>query len=114
KVYWEDGGQVPPEQADRIVAKMKERDTWVVERIPEREARAKGLLVDVGEEVDAAYLAEVKEQLLNLPLIREKGPNLPLVFTPLHGTGSRLVPRLLRDIGFTSLVLVEEQMVPDP
>ncbi|HHY59440.1 MAG TPA: phospho-sugar mutase [Clostridia bacterium] len=114
KVYWEDGGQVPPEQADRIVAKMKERDTWVVERIPEREARAKGLLVDVGEEVDAAYLAEVKEQLLNLPLIREKGPNLTLVFTPLHGTGSRLVPRLLQDIGFTSLVLVEEQMVPDP
>ncbi|HHW06489.1 MAG TPA: phospho-sugar mutase, partial [Clostridia bacterium] len=86
KVYWEDGGQVPPEQADRIVAKMKERAGWIVDTISEEEARARGLLVTAGEEVDAGYLAAVKKQLLNLPLAKERGKHLSLVFTPLHGT----------------------------
>lgn len=113
KVYWEDGGQVPPEQAERIIAKMKERPGWEVDIISEEEAREKGLLITVGEEVDACYLEEVKKQLLNLPLAKEKGQNLSIVFTPLHGTGCRLVPQLLRDIGFTSLVVVPEQAVPD-
>lgn len=113
KVYWEDGGQVPPEQADRIVAQMKERAGWIVDTISEEEARARGLLVTAGEEVDAGYLAAVKKQLLNLPLAKERGKHLSLVFTPLHGTGGRLVPQLLREVGFTSLILVEEQAVPD-
>lgn len=113
KVYWEDGGQVPPQQADRIVAKMKERPGWEVDIISEEEAREKRLLITVGEEVDVRYLEEVKKQLFNLPLAREKGKNLSIVFTPLHGTGCRLVPQVLREIGFGSLLVVPEQAVPD-
>ena len=70
-------------KANRIVAKMEERGSWIVDTVSE-EAQARGLLVAVGEEVDESYLAEIKKQLLNLPLARERGQNLCLVFTPLH------------------------------
>ncbi len=113
KVYWEDGAQLPPKQSDEILVKMEQKAGWRVETMGEELAREKGLLVMVGAEVDEEYLKAVKKELLNTSLTKEKGADLKLVFTPLHGTGYDLVPKLLREIGFSALTLVPEQQEPD-
>lgn len=114
KVYWEDGGQIPPDKAEQIVSKIAARESWVVAGCQETEAREEGLLIRVGEEVDNAYIREIKKQLLYPELTRAEGKKLKIVFTPLHGTGNRLVSRILREIGFLSLFTVPEQELPDP
>lgn len=114
KVYWEDGGQVPPGKANKIVAKLQERDSWEVTVAREEAAREQGLLVTVGAEIDRAHLEEIKKHLLNRELAAKKGSALKLVFTPLHGTGNKPVRQLLQELGFTSLAVVSEQAEPDP
>lgn len=113
KVYWEDGGQIPPHQAGQISAKIAARRGWAVEMINEAEAREQGLLDTIGEEVDQAYDKEIKKQLLFPELSQSHGKNLKIVYTPLHGTGGRPVRRILEEIGFTSLFVVPEQENPD-
>ena len=113
KVYWEDGGQLPPEQADVIIAKMQERNSWQVAVAERAEAQAKGLLEMLGPELDDVYVERVREQMLNRQMAAARGGNLNLIYTPLHGTGAKLVERILRENGFASLHIVEEQAVPD-
>lgn len=113
KVYWEDGGQIPPDKAAQIVTKMAERDDWVVKAIEEVKAKEQGLLITVGEELDQIYLQEVKKHLLNQSLAKDKGSNLKIIFTPLHGTGYEPVRQILAETGFSSLVIVPEQAEPD-
>ncbi len=114
KVYWEDGGQLPPRQAQKIINKINEQKSWVVETSAEELARKQGLLLTVGEEIDQAYCEEIKQQLLFPELTRSNGQELKIVYTPLHGTGGRPVHRVLQEVGFTSLYLVPEQEKPDP
>lgn len=113
KVYWEDGGQIPPDKADRIVSRIAERKSWLIDVMSEAEAKERGLLLTVGEEVDKAYLQEVKRQLLYPELTAEKGRDLHIVYTPLHGTGNMPVRRILKETGFSSLFVVPEQEQPD-
>lgn len=114
KVYWEDGGQLPPRQAQKIIDKINEQKSWVVETSAEELARKQGLLLIVGEEIDQAYYEEIKHQLLFPELTRSNGQELKIVYTPLHGTGGRPVHRVLQEVGFTSLYIVPEQEKPDP
>lgn len=114
KVYWEDGGQVPPDRADRILAHIKAHQAWDdILPLEEAEARDKGLLVEIGEEIDAVYLSKVKELALYPELSRAKGSNLSIVYTPLHGAGNVLVNRILTEMGY-SIFTVPEQEKPDP
>ncbi|WP_018307361.1 phospho-sugar mutase [Desulfitobacterium hafniense] len=114
KVYWEDGGQVPPDRADRILAHIKAHQAWDdILPLEEAEARDKGLLVEIGEEIDAVYLSKVKELALYPELSRAKGSNLSIVYTPLHGAGNVLVNRILTEMGY-SVFTVPEQEKPDP
>ncbi|KTE91097.1 phosphoglucomutase [Desulfitobacterium hafniense] len=114
KVYWEDGGQVPPDRADRILAHIKAHQAWDdILPLEEAEARDKGLLVEIGEEIDAVYLSKVKELALYPELSRTKGSNLAIVYTPLHGAGNVLVNRILTEMGY-SVFTVPEQEKPDP
>ena len=113
KVYWEDGGQIPPDKAKIIISKIAARKSWEVEVSSETEAKQKGLLIMVGDEVDQAYLAEVKAQLLHPELIASKGRQLKIVYSPLHGSGGMLIKRILEDAGFSSLFVVPEQKDPD-
>lgn len=113
KVYWADGSQISPQKAGEIVACLDRRRDWHIPSATEEEAGEKGLLTTVGEEVDRAYLAEVKAQFLNAPLIREKGGNLKIVYTPLHGTGRDLVLRTMAELGFRHTLIVKEQAEPD-
>lgn len=113
KVYWEDGGQIPPQLAKLIVAKVTNQD-WTAQPLGLEEAKAKGLLETVGEQVDRAYFEQIKKQLLFPELAKIFGRDLKIVFTPLHGTGGRPVLSLLKEIGFTSVYIVSEQAEPDP
>ena len=110
KVYWEDGGQVVPEQARDIIAEIEEIDDFsIVKTMDEMEAVNQGLLNYIGSEIDTGYQNTLHEVLPDTELAAEKGEDLNIVYTPLHGTGSTIVPQLLADLGFSNLSVVEEQ-----
>ncbi|MHB1651934.1 MAG: phospho-sugar mutase [Desulfitobacteriaceae bacterium] len=115
KVYWEDGGQVPPEQADAILAKIEARVNWLdINPLEKQEAMEQGLLEYIGEEIDLAYLGKVKELALQPELTLRHGQELSIVYTPLHGAGNLLVRQALAQLGFTTVFVVPEQEQPDP
>lgn len=115
KVYWEDGGQVPPEQADRILAKIEGRENWLgIIPLSQDEAIEQGLLKFIGEDIDQIYINRVKELALHKQLAREHGRELKVVYTPLHGAGNIPVRRALNELGYTNLYTVPEQEQPDP
>ncbi|MFW6273600.1 MAG: phospho-sugar mutase [Halanaerobium sp.] len=110
KLYWEDGGQVVPEQARDIIAEIEEIDDFsIVKSMEEDEALEQGLLEYIGEEVDEKYQQTVITALPEQELAAENGGDLKIVYTPLHGTGSTAVPAVLDKLGFSSLYIVEEQ-----
>ena len=114
KVYWEDGGQMPPERADKILELI--RQTTYQESLPmdEDKALASGLLQIIGKDVDDAYMACVESLAISPELDREMGDKLTIVYTPLHGSGNIPVRRALADMGFTRVFVVPEQEKPDP
>lgn len=115
KVYWEDGGQVPPVKADQILARIEARESWLdIEPMSEVEAKRNGLLVIIGEEIDQPYLDKIRRLALHPDLNIEKGEALRIVYTPLHGAGNILVRRALAELGFSSVFVVPEQELPDP
>ena len=114
KVYWEDGAQITPPHDKNILAEVaRVTDLDMVKTIPEEEARAKGLLTDIGEEIDDAYIAAVKALSIHPEVIREQADNLKIVYTPLHGTGNIPVRRVLRELGFNHVSVVPEQEMPE-
>lgn len=113
KVYWEDGGQLPPAQAQQIVDKIAEQKSWEITLMDENAAREAGLLHRIGQEVDSAYETEITKTLLFPELVKTNGKDLKIIFTPLHGTGGKPVHHLLQKMGFTSLWVVPEQERPD-
>lgn len=115
KVYGEDGGQMPPADADALTSFVREiSNPLEVPVLSEEEAKHSGLINIIGEEVDNAYLKEVKSVTINHELIEEMGDNLKLVYTPLHGTGKMLGEKALKQAGFHQFVLEPEQAVADP
>lgn len=115
KVYWEDGGQVPPVKADQILARIEAREDWLgIEPMPIELAKTSGLLEIIGEEIDQPYLARVLELALHPALDLNKGGELRIIYTPLHGAGNILVRRALAKLGFSSVTVVPEQELPDP
>ena len=115
KVYWEDGGQVPPVKADQILAHIDARKSWLgIEPMAVEDAKTSGLLEIVGEKIDRPYLARVRELALYPDLDSQKGGGLRIVYTPLHGAGNILVRRALAELGFSSVTVVPEQELPDP
>jgi len=110
KVYWEDGGQVVPEQARDIIAEIEEIDDFsIIKTMDEMEAVSQGLLNYIGAEIDESYQKTLIDILPAADLAAKKGKNLSVVYTPLHGTGSTVVPKLLSELGFSNLHVVKEQ-----
>ncbi|WP_394218206.1 phospho-sugar mutase [Halobacillus trueperi] len=111
KAYNEDGGQLPPEQAEIMIDFVnKVENELKVEAADQQELEEKGLLRWIDDDVDAAYLEALKGVTVQ-PDIKK---DLSLVFTPLHGTARDLVEKGLEQSGFTSIHIVEEQAKPDP
>ncbi len=114
-VYGEDGGQMPPADADALTKYVRSIENPLkIDVLSDEEVAHSGLINIVGEEVDNAYLKEIKTVTINQELINEMGKELKLVYTPLHGTGKMLGEKALKQAGFEKFVLVPEQAVADP
>lgn len=115
KVYGEDGGQMPPADADRLTTFVRSIvDPLEIEVLSDEEAEHSGLIRIIGEEVDRPYLEEIKAVTIDQELIAEMGKDLKLVYTPLHGTGKMLGEKALKQAGFEKFVIVPEQAEADP
>ena len=115
KVYGEDGGQMPPHDADALTAFIRAIENPFAVEVADVEAeKAAGLIEVIGEAIDAEYLKEVKGVNINPALIEEFGKDMKIVYTPLHGTGEMLARRALAQAGFDSVQVVEAQATPDP
>jgi phosphoglucomutase len=108
KVYWEDGGQlVNPHDTNVILEVQKIKSIADVKILPVKEN-----IEIIGDAIDNSYLARVKCLSLH-PEIINAHKNLKIVYTPIHGSGVHLVPRALKQAGFTNIIPVEEQNVID-
>ena len=113
KVYGEDGGQMPPKDADALTEFVRQvENPLAVDVVTKEELEQSALFEWIGEAVDAAYLEEIKSVSVNPSLLSDT-KDLSVVYTPLHGTGLMLTKRALDQAGFTGLQIVSEQAVPD-
>lgn len=115
KVYNEDGGQITPTEAEAIIEAIGETENELtIDALETADLESRDLLNWRGEEIDNAYLEQLK-QMSKLPeaeLSEEK--KLPIVFTPLHGTAYDLVMKGLDQLNFSQVNVVKEQAEPDP
>lgn len=115
KVYGDDGGQLPPKEADELIHYVDQvSDELTVEVADVEQLKQNGLLQIIGQEVDDAYLEQLKTVILNKELVKEVGQDLKIVFSPLHGTSNIPARRGLEAVGFKNVTVVKEQEQPDP
>ena len=114
KAYWEDGAQLPPEHADTVSAEMEALDIFADVKLADFDkALANGMIIMLGAETDQKYLAQVVAQAVNPDAVKAVADDLKIVYTPLHGTGHKLVPEVMKRIGLKHLYTVPEQMIID-
>ena len=114
KVYWEDGAQITPPHDSGIMGEVKAISDWnTVKTMDKAEAEKAGLFEVIGKEVDDAYMAELKKQVIHMDAIQAEGKNLKIVYTPLHGNGNIPARRILKELGFENVYVVKEQELPD-
>jgi len=113
KVYWAYGGQAAPEQAAAIYEMIQNVKMFAASECDFEGAVHDERIVLVGKEEDEAYYAATAGLLLNPDLLRKFGGTLPIVYTPLHGSGAIPVKELLERVGLTSVTVVPEQAAPD-
>jgi len=114
KVYGEDGGQLPPEAADKIIAHMNEVENELTVQVEDADQLLnEGLLTYIDDEVITNYLTELQQLQLNRNLVEQVSDALQIVYTPLHGAGNQPVCQALASFGFTRVNVVPEQELPD-
>ena len=115
KVYWEDGAQITSPRDKEIITYVQNvTDYHTVKTMDIEEAKAKGLYIQTGKEIDDAFMAELKKQILHPEIIAEMGKELKIVYTPFNGTGNVPARRILSELGFENVYVVPEQEMPDP
>lgn len=114
KVYWEDGAQITPPHDKNILAEVAKVTSFdMVKTMSEEDAKVAGLYCEVDQEIDDAYMEELKKQSIHPEVISEMAKDFTIVYTPLHGTGNLPVRRVLRELGFEKVYVVPEQELPD-
>lgn len=115
KVYNEEGGQMPPTEADELITYVNEvEDELQIPIKEESDLKEKGLLTYIGKSVDEAYLKQLKQIVKNEKVIKEQADKLQIVFTPLHGTAHQPILDGLHQLGFQHVSVVKNQAQPDP
>lgn len=115
KVYWEDGAQVTAPKDKEIITEVKNvTDYHTVKTMGKEEAMAAGLYQVIGQEIDDAYMEELKKQIIHPEVIQAVADDIKIVYTPLNGTGNMPVRRILSELGFKHVYVVPEQEMPDP
>lgn len=114
KAYWEDGAQLSQNHAVIVSQSILAKDIFNDTRhIPFEEAQKLGLVTIIGEEIDKAYLQAVYEQSVDLESVGAVADRFKMIYTPFHGAGYRLVPKILSMIGIKNIRFVPQQMEPD-
>ena len=114
KVYWEDGAQITPPHDKNILAEVAKVTSFdQVSTMDEEEAKKAGLFNIIDESMDDKYMAELKKQTIHPEIIEKMANDIKIVYTPLHGTGNLPVRRVLKELGFKQVYVVEEQEKPD-
>ncbi len=108
KAYWSDGGQLVPPHDNRVIEEVEKIGSVNEVKWTGGESH----ITMVGKEMDEAYISMVKNLSVN-PEIIERQHNLCIVYTPIHGTGIKLVPEVLQRFGFSNVHVVDEQAMPD-
>ncbi len=110
KVYWDDGGQIVPPHDGLIIAEVNRVDSISkIQRIDFKEGISSGRIKIIADEITAAYIAELEKAAL-----RTRGKSsVKIAYTPIHGTGYKIIPRILRHFGFGDVVIQKEQARPD-
>ena len=114
KVYWSDGAQLPPEHADTVSREAEKTDLFRdVKKADFDRARDCGLITVIGDDIDEKFMSAVLDCRIDREVTASYGNSVGIVYTPLHGTGYRLVPEVLKRAGITNLRVVESQSRPD-
>ena len=114
KAYWADGAQVTPPHDTGIMECVNKVTNFSSPKMMDKEeAIQKGLYISIGEDVDEAYMSEVAKQVREPEIVKEKAKDVTVVYTPLHGAGIMIVPKLLQRFGFTDFTVVPEQEKAD-
>ena len=108
KAYWNDGGQVVAPHDDGIIDEVRKITSVNDIRFNGKKEKIK----IIGKETDDQFLKEVQKISLN-PEIIKKFSDIPIVYTPIHGSGITLVPPALRNFGFKNIISVPEQYITD-
>ena len=108
KAYWDDGAQIIEPHDIRIIEEVQKIKSIKEVNFNKNEE----LIIEIGKKVDDVYLKKVLDLSLNSDAI-ERHTDLCIVYTPLHGAGTKLVPKALKMYGFSNINLVEEQSIPD-
>jgi phosphoglucomutase len=108
KAYWTDGGQLVPPHDKAVIAEVEK-----IEDVADvKWSGGEENITIVGKELDEAYIKMVKS-LSVYPEVIEKQKDLKIVYTPIHGTGIKMAPQVLKTFGFEEVHIVEEQSTPD-
>ncbi|NMB28288.1 MAG: phospho-sugar mutase [Tissierellia bacterium] len=111
KVYWEEGSQILDDIAEEILNNINNIDDFSqIKLIDMEEGLNKGLIHYIGKEIDDEYVERVKKLAINENIDKD----IKIIYTPLNGTGNKLVRRVLKERGFTNVLVVPEQENPDP
>lgn len=116
KAYWEDGAQLGPEQADAVSEKIINTDIFKEVKFSDGDyesAVESGKITLIGSEIDEDFLTQVAKQPICPDVVKKAADDLKIVYTPLYGTGYKLVPEAMRRLGIKNIYTVNEQMTPD-
>ncbi|MFD1429774.1 phospho-sugar mutase [Lacticaseibacillus mingshuiensis] len=115
KIYGPDGGQMPPDESDRITDYVRSvEDVFAIKVVVEHALRDKQLETLIGEDVDQPYYQAVATVTIDPELIHTIGKDMSLIYSPLHGTGRIPAQMVLRNAGFEKYELVLKQAIADP
>jgi phosphoglucomutase len=115
KAYWEDGAQVAAPRDAEIIDEVKMVTDYAdVKTMDKAAAISAGLYQVLGEEIDSAYMAELKKQIIHPEVIKAVADDIKIVYSPFNGTGNIPVRRILSELGFKNVFVVPEQEQPDP
>ena len=106
KAYWDDGAQMVEPHASGVIAEVEKIESDRYQPLPEDQ---QGSLTEIGEDIDKAYMDKLETLLLDPEMVR--GANdLKLVFTNIHGTGGKIIPQMLRRLGFHCDTVAEQDV----
>jgi phosphoglucomutase len=115
KVYGEDGAQMSLDDTNSVYECIEAiKDMTCIKYISEEEAKESGLLKIIGKEIDDEYISRLKTLSVNPESVKNNGNELSIIYTPLNGSGNKLVRRILKECGFSRVFVVKEQELPDP